>query len=163
MYFEKYFQFKYILTHIWIYTWTFAFECESHLWMECSPQFGPKHKEYFTVFLIKKSDHSKLFLNYINEFTVFIFKICYYYTELLYHTRCTRTRTLGNVLVLSFEQCTRTQPSPMYSYFTHENVLGPRSAVTPSRLLWEAFSHAWITAQRLIIHISTTVYSHIVN
>ena len=57
----------------------------------------------------------------------------YYYTELQnYHTRCIRILTRGNLLVLSFEQCTRTrtstQPSPMYSYsyFTHENVLGPR-------------------------------------
>ena len=33
----------------------FAFECESHLSMEYNPQFGPKHTEVFTVFLIKKS------------------------------------------------------------------------------------------------------------
>ena len=30
---------------------------------------------------------------------------------------------------------------------------------TPTRLLWEAFSHAAIIARRLITHISTTVYS----
>ena len=41
---------------------------------------------------------------------------------------------LSNILVLSFEQYTPTQPSPMYLYFTHENVLGPRSASYPPRV-----------------------------
>ena len=32
---------------------------------------------------------------------------------------------------------------------------------TPSRLVWEAFSHAAITARRLFVHISTTVCSNV--
>ena len=32
---------------------------------------------------------------------------------------------------------------------------------TPTRLLWEPFSYAAITAQRLFVHISTSVYSQV--
>ena len=32
---------------------------------------------------------------------------------------------------------------------------------TPSRLLWEAFSHAAITPRRLFLHISTTAYNQV--
>ena len=58
-------------------------------------------------------------------------KNTYYYIIkiYLYSWKYTYTRTHGNVLGLIFEQCTRTHPSPMYSYFTDENVIDPRSAL----------------------------------
>ena len=87
IYFEKYFQFKYILTHIWMNT-ILNLNANCIFEWNATPSLGPNINRFFTVFLIKKSDQlpfpSQLFTNYINSFAMFIFKIhYYYYTELL--------------------------------------------------------------------------------
>ena len=45
--------------------------------------------------------------------------------------------------------------------WTNQNALADMFISTPTRLHWEAFSHAEINARGLINHISTTVYCQV--